>query len=430
MGGSAFSSRSNPLFTPRMSPGVYRHVLRTCQAKLRELFVAVASPIEGPAKKDHGDIDIFVALERDDISSSFGIDGACTSQQDHDPLRVAVRLLGAEHWIRERPTVVNLAIPWPKDLHEEGPSGNSPRYIQVDLHLCDSIEHLQWMLLRNAHGDLWNLLGSIIRPYGLTVDEVGLHIRIPEIEHLNKKLSRVLLSTDPFEILSFLGLKYESAQWEQSFASLEDLMEYAATCRFLWVRPEQDESATEGEVGDFNKGTKSDDRRRIKTREVCRRWYEEFIPECRAAGRFTTPRSTRDSVREEAFEQFPGTRQVYRNRLIEWRREMQRHGLWREVIKTSIPERQEGEEEVVDKRHLRSLAANALKKIVMHDDYSLGIRPAIPLRNEDGFYIEERVRQFVVDNWRQIGEAAWEASQKKHAEKLAEQGAKHKSKEA
>ncbi|KAI1799701.1 hypothetical protein F4811DRAFT_542478 [Daldinia bambusicola] len=441
MGGSAFSSGSDPLFTPRMSPQVYHHVLSTCHAKLRELFTVVASPIEGPAKKDYGDIDILVAWGKDVVLPSSGTNGIPSSELGHYPLELSSCLLGAKRVIKEQANAAHLAIPWPEELRMEGPSGDGPRYIQVDLRVCDSIEHLNWMLFKHAHGDLWNVLGSTIRPYSLTVDEVGLYIRIPEIEYFNKKQAKVLLTTDPFEILSFLGLKYESAQWEQPFDSPEELMEYAATCRFLWVRPEPDgntntntnnDSATEAEAGDFDKSKmKSNDRRRAKSRELFRRWYEEFIPACRTAGRFATPRATRDSVREEAFETFPGTRQAYRNRLLEWCKERQRHGLWREVIKASIPQRQEGDEEdeEVDKRHLRSLAANALKKIVMNDDYSLGIRPPMPLRNADGFYIEERVEQFVLDNWRQIGQAAWEVNQKKYAEKLAEQTAQSKSRD-
>ncbi|KAI1655281.1 hypothetical protein F4813DRAFT_186628 [Daldinia decipiens] len=427
MGGSAFSSGSNPLFTPRMSPKVYQHVLSTCHAKLRELFFVVATPIEGPEKKDHGDIDIFVAVEKNISFPSSGPDSTSLPPSTRDSLKAAYFLLGAEHSIGEQPNAVNLAIPWPNDLPYEGTKGDEPRYIQVDLHLCNSVEHLQWMLVKYAHGDLWNILGSTIRPYGLTADEVGLYIRIPEIENLNKRQSKVLLSSDPIEILSFLGLKYDSTQWEQPFASMEDLMEYAATCRLFWVRPKQDGSATEADGGDFDRSKmKANDRRRMKGRATFRKWYDEFIPACRKAGRFTTPISTRDTVREDAFAQFPGTRQVYKNRLLEWRKEQQRQTLWQRVIKASIPEWQEGEEEH-NRRHLRSLAASSLKKIVMQDDYSLGIHPPLPLRDPDGFYKEDLVREFVVDNWRRIGEAAWEESQKKYAERLAEKGAKHTS---
>ncbi|KAI0850561.1 hypothetical protein F5Y00DRAFT_232665 [Daldinia vernicosa] len=424
MGGSAFSSGSNPLSTPRMPPGVYRHVLSTCHAKLRELFFVVASPIEGPAKEDHGDIDLLVALEKHATFPSSRACGTSLSPPTYDPLDAAASLLGAERSIREQPKAITLAIPWPNDLAQEGTSCDGPRYIQIDLHLCNSVEHLQWMLFKWAHSDFWNILGSTIRPYGLTGDEIGLHIRIPEIESLNKKQSKVFLTSEPIEILSFLGLKYDSAQWERPFASKEEFMEYVATCRLFWVRPEQDDSATKADGGDHDKNKlKSNERRRMPGRAAYRGWYDEFIPACRKAGRFTTPIATRDTVREDAFEQFPGTREVYRNRLLEWRKEQQRQTLWRGVIKASIPEWQEGEEEN-NKRHLRSLAASSLKKIIMQDDYSLGIRPPSPLRDHDGFYNEDLVRKFVVDNWRRVGEAAWEESQRKNTERLAEQGAK------
>ncbi|KAI8963303.1 hypothetical protein F5Y11DRAFT_319893 [Daldinia sp. FL1419] len=415
MGGSAFSSGNNPLSTPRMSPTVYRHVLRTCHAKLRELFVLVATPIEGPAKEDHGDIDIFVALERSIVFPS--------SQVKSNIFASPAQLLGAERSISEQPSLVNLAIPWPDELLQERPGGDEPLYIQVDLHLCNSLEHIQWMLLRYSHGDLWNLLGSTIRPYGLTIDEVGLYIRIPEIEQLNKKQSKILLSKDPIEILRFLGLEHDGTQWEEPFATVEELMEYAATCRLFWVRPQRDDDAVAGDGGDFDKDNMtSNDRRRMKMRPLFQKWYDEFIPACRQAGRFTTPKSTRDSVRKDAFEWFPGTRQVYKNRIIEWRKERQKQSLWRGVIKASIPEHQEGEE--LDKRHLRSLAANSLKKIIMQEDYSLGIIPPCPLRDHNGFFNEERVRQFVIKNWKEVGEATWGESRKKSTEKLAEQTAK------
>lgn len=55
MGGLAFASGPDPVFTPRMSPNVYRAVRDRCQERLREVFVIVATPIEGPAKTSFGD---------------------------------------------------------------------------------------------------------------------------------------------------------------------------------------------------------------------------------------------------------------------------------------------------------------------------------------------------------------------------------------
>ncbi|KAI1136917.1 hypothetical protein F5Y05DRAFT_389461 [Hypoxylon sp. FL0543] len=436
MGGLAFSSGDKPLHTPRMSPIVYQHALNECHAKLQELFVVVATPIPGPGKKDHGDIDIFLAWDKSSVFPSPLVHNllASLSPTAHDPLEASAHLLNAERYIREQPKVIITAIPWHQGLplQQEAKSESAkeledigiPRYIQVDLHQYDSLEQLQWMLFKHAHGDLWNLLRSTIRPYGLTIDDTGLHLRIPEIENLNKNQAKVLLSTEPTDILDFLGLKYDGAQWEEPFATVEDLFEYAATCRLFWVRPENEEDSAAVQGGEIAKTKlKSNDRRRMNFRPVFRKWVDEFLPARRAAAHSIKPTATRDSVREEAFEFFPGTRQAYEARLMEWRKERQRQTLWKEVIKASIPKALEGEEKTLGNAHWRSNLAAALKKIIMQDDYSLGIRPQVPLREDNGLYDEERVRQFVKDSWWEVGRAAWKENQRRYAERQAEKEA-------
>ncbi|OTA57685.1 hypothetical protein K449DRAFT_355187 [Hypoxylon sp. EC38] len=404
MGGLAFSSGESPLYTPRMSRAVYEHVIKNCQAKLRELFVGIASPIQGPAKKDFGDVDKLVSS---------------LSPSAHDPLEAAVRLLGAERYVKEQANAT-IAIPWPEDLPQEvkKEDAKTPRYIQVDLHLCDSLEHLQWMLFKQAHGDLWSILGSIIRPYGLTMDEVGLYIRIPEIESLNKKQAKILLSSEPTQILKFLGLKHSGKEWEEPFASVKELFEYVATCRLFWVRPEG---------GDVDKNKlKSNDRRRMNYRPIFKKWVEEFLPACREAGRFTKQIATRDSVRKEAFKSFPGAQRAYEARLLSWRKERQQQTLWNGVIKAAIPEPLAAELKTLGNAHWRSVLAHALKKVIMQDDYHLlSGRPPAPFRDADGIYDEQRVRQFVVDNWWDVGRAAWNENQEKYARRVAEKGTKH-----
>ncbi|KAI1762962.1 hypothetical protein GGR53DRAFT_394497 [Hypoxylon sp. FL1150] len=452
MGGLAFSSGDAPLDTPRMPSPIYEYVLDLCCTKLRELFVVVATPIPGPAKKDYGDIDIFLTWERDEIFPSATSTGSESSSLPQNPLDAVSRVLNAKRSINTQPRARTIAIPWPEDLPEEIASSytehrsdaTKPRYIQVDLHHYASLDQLQWMLFKHAHGDLWNILGSTIRPFGLTVDGMGLYLRIPEIESLNRKQAKILLTEDPDEILDFLGLEQDRAQWEEPFASVDDLFEYAATCRLFRVRPppgaDEENGTTEttkndddtpdriekpeggGEVGMAR--LKSNDRRRMNQRPVFRRWVDEFVPSCRDAGsRFAArPPATRDSVRTEAFARFPGARQAYEERLAGWRRERQRQTLWRDVIKASVPE----SGNPVD-RHWRSNAAGALKKIVLLDDYGLGVRPDASLRDGgSGLYDEERVRRFVVENWEEVGRRAWKENQARFAEKMAvKQGAEH-----
>ncbi|KAI1214168.1 uncharacterized protein F4807DRAFT_406989 [Annulohypoxylon truncatum] len=427
MGGQAFSSGDNPLYTPRMPPNVYQYMLKQCHAKLQELFILVATPIPGPAKPDFGDIDIFLAWERTSIfpSHANGISKRA-SPSKHDALTSSANLLRAERHFQEQSALMITAIPWPDDLPRETIRDNEdinynakPRYIQVDLHLCDSLEHLQWMLFKHAHGDLWNIIGSTIRPYGLTVDDVGLHVRIPEIENLDRKKARVLLSTDPTDILSFLGLRSDGTQWEEPFASDEDLFEYATTCRLFWVRPDPEDKQAPTESGEVDKNKlKANDRRRMNSRPVFRKWINEFLPACRVAGLFAVQNATRDSVRAEAFEYFPGTQHTYETQLREWNLERQRQTLWRNVIKASTPKLPDGKEETPADKCWHGQVANAFKKIIMQDNYSLGIQPSEPLQDVTGFFNEEKVKQFVVDNWEQVSEAVRKANKKQYTDHL------------
>ncbi|KAI1073965.1 hypothetical protein F5B20DRAFT_475552 [Whalleya microplaca] len=414
MGGLAFSSGENPLYTPRMPTAVYDQVRDECHAKLRELFVVVATPIPGPAKEDHGDIDIFMTWERRVLFPS------SSQQQDlpQDPLDAAAQLLNAQRTKKEQAAVWALAIPWPENMlppSEEGTNAKQP-FIQVDVHLSPSLEDLQWMLFKHAHGDLWNLLGSTIRPFGLTVDGVGLYVRIPEIEAHHRKQARVLLTTDAHEVLNFLGLSAAEGRWEEPFRSTQEVFEYATTCRLFWVRPESDSEVdgVGGDVGGEEGGAagamggtfepqtlKSNDRRRMKYRPLYRAWVDEFLPSCRASGRFATSLDspTRDSVREEALTRFSGARVEYKTRLLEWRKLRQKEMLWKDVIKEALPETLEP--------WWRSCCAAALKKIIMQDDKSFGFTPSEPLRDADGMYVESRVRSFVERSWKQIGDEAW-----------------------
>ncbi|KAI1410883.1 hypothetical protein F5Y13DRAFT_167033 [Hypoxylon sp. FL1857] len=431
MGGNAFATGDKPLYTPRMPPTVYRHVLKDCHAKLQELFDTVKSPVPGPAKEDYGDVDIYLTWDKDSPIAQNLL--SSLSPSTRNPLEAAAHMLNAERYLREQPNAIITAIPWPEDLpqeaKDEGPKQNgnvkAPRYIQVDLHLFDSVKQCEWMIFKHAHGDLWNLLGRTIRPFGLTINDNGLNIRIPEIETLDKKKSKILLSTDPAQVLNFLGLKNGAGQWDGPFASEKDLFEYAATCRLFWVRPEQDENSAVSDGGEIDKRKfKANDRRRMHHRPVFRRWVDEFLPACRKAGRFATQTATRDSIRKEAFETFPGTQKAYEARVTEWRKERQQQTLWNGVIKKAIPKPAEGEEKRLGNPHWRSSTAGALKKIIMKEDYSLGIRPPEALRDVDGMYDEDRVREFVEDYWLKVGNAAWKENQRRYAEYQAEKTAK------
>ncbi len=80
-------------------------------------------------------------------------------------------------------------------------------------------------------GDLWNILGTTIRPFGLTVNDKGMYLRIPEIELLDRKKSMIYLTDSPSQILQFLGLDEE--KWWAEFGTRREMFELAAGCRMF-----------------------------------------------------------------------------------------------------------------------------------------------------------------------------------------------------
>ncbi|KAL2020164.1 hypothetical protein VTK56DRAFT_8688 [Thermocarpiscus australiensis] len=433
MGGSAFSSLPNPPYTPRMPPAVYRRVRSACHAALRELFICVATPIEGPGKKDHGDVDILVALERRFMFPQTPDDQNQTSP--HDLMADIQRLVQAEYAI-VHPTGMsaNLAIRWPPGLEDQvstedevrgvgevaGEDGDSrDKYIQVDVRICQNVDQLCWSLFKHAHGDIWSLLGSTIRPYGLTVDEEALWLRIPEIEQFDRKRAKVCLSQDPVEILHFLGLKIEGF-WEEPFESVEALFNYVTTCRLFLVQevPEggEDGGDVAGVIGgdEGRKRLKANDRRRMKSRPIYRRWINEFIPSLRAKGEFTRKRAgasveqIRAAVRDEAFAYF-FVELEYKTRLRDWRLQKDTENM-KSLIKDLIPNALNPQ--------FRACLISAMRKIVMEDDQSFGIAPSTPIRDLDGLYDTEVACRFVRDGWRQVGEIAWARQEQKAKEAM------------
>ncbi|KDN70827.1 hypothetical protein CSUB01_08900 [Colletotrichum sublineola] len=271
MGGCAFADHA--LDTPRMPPEIYEHVKAKCTAVLRELYICVASPIEGPEKEDFGDIDILVTWEKatlqgrsktkprsaaaderpsvDNLESEnkgdVGTDdeegqerSPCHSTMPREEARKAIgHALGAEYTISSK-LGAHYAIPWPATDCQVETNKDSKRHIQVDITICDSLQQMQWNLFKHAHSDLWSILGSIIKPHMLTVDGHALFVRNPDIESFDKYKSkaRILLTRDPAEILLFLGL--DVARYSEPFATRQEMYEYAASCRLFRLRPDAD----------------------------------------------------------------------------------------------------------------------------------------------------------------------------------------------
>ena len=87
------------------------------------------------------------------------------------------------------------------------------------------------------------------RRFGLTVNDRGLYLRIPDIELLDRKKSLVFLTEKPSEVLEFIGLEEE--RWWRPFLDQAEMFNYAAGCRLFWVREKDEEEAEHDVVGEI-----------------------------------------------------------------------------------------------------------------------------------------------------------------------------------
>ncbi|KAG5978533.1 hypothetical protein E4U55_006083 [Claviceps digitariae] len=434
MGGSAFASRGKSLYTPRMPKAVYEHVKAQCHNILREKYICVASPIDGPAKTDFGDVDILVAWPKDDSH----VNG------QHHQIQAIARLLGAIDFISNGSHCAsNLAIPWPEELNasttDDGGDGGdggaqepkekrtttTKKHIQVDVRVCQTLQDLEWMLLKHAHGDIWNMIGSTIRSYGLTIDDKALWIRIPEVEEFNKRKSKIFLTSEPSEVLRFLGLPIDNA-WDQPFASLRDMYEYVAQCPMFSVYPKDGsgdhethatrDSAKDTAISSDAQALKSNDRRRMSKRPAYRKWVDDFIPECRQQGRFLLKRTSREQVTNAAFSWFH-IEPEYNMRRKEALVERQRDLIFRDLIKGTIPQPNPSDAEAI---LFRGCQIKALKRIILEGDTTTyGVKPHSSFQDKDGFFDLRRAAHFIAAHKDEVGEAAMVLHHQRCGEVLA-----------
>ncbi|TLD20368.1 hypothetical protein PspLS_08590 [Pyricularia sp. CBS 133598] len=485
MGGSAFTQAPYLLRTPRMPPEVYRHMVTHCHTALSGLFRTVTAPVEAPAKDSFGDVDFLVA---EPIGAD--VDGSLSISEPEEGKKPKIagppviwtkieHALGAVRLkYNGKDATANFALPWPQEYAglesrvldknlasdqqvngdhgtpkhagkdnladaditkvKEQPTNDNQgtaAYVQVDIQICSTVKQLLWAAFKHAHGDMWQLLGTIIRPLGLKADETALYLITPEIEPINKKRAMVFLSDDPGQVCDFLGLPHADGQWEEPFASVDDMFTYASQCRFFWLWP-QAPAGADHENADAAPDALSpartqtaNDRRRIKTRPAYRAWVDDFIPRLRAQGRHAPPANLaspprdalRDRVRDECFAFFPASRALHAAQLAAWTAERQELAVRSELIKTVASEEAVAAHPGYDPVHgsSRSVVLAALKKIVVEGDASYGgIVPASPLRNPDGTWRMDEAAAWLRGNWAAVAEVAWAMHRAKCADNM------------
>ncbi|RDA92078.1 hypothetical protein CP533_3573 [Ophiocordyceps camponoti-saundersi (nom. inval.)] len=380
MGGSAFSSGTDPLYTPRMPFPVYDKMRKHCTSLLSDLFRTVASPTDGPGKSDYGDVDMLVS----------GPLAPETTLQD------VAKALHARRSIFYGSRSANFALEWPAEFasvaeeegkredednreQEEEEKQEQRRYVQVDVCVCLGDDALSWLLFKHAHGDLGSILGAIVRPYGLSLTEHGLYIRIPEMEASRPRQACVFVTRDADTALQILGLPAERF-WSGPFDDVDDMYEFAALCPMFSVGVDDDDDDDDGGQDNLRPQV----RRRMRSRPVFRRWKIDFRSRCRQKGLFLHARTSREAMTKTVMETFPSVQTAFKTRLFSFLREQQELTIRNEVIPSVVSASAAKQKQAKPQVAVayRACLSKALARLVLEGDESFGVDVRRP---DDGF---------------------------------------------
>jgi hypothetical protein len=218
MGGHAFKN----LQCPRMPPSVYSDIKSTAAAALQTIFTHVTVPREVLGKSDYGDADFLV-------SAPFGRadEFDLTTFPFQEAVDAVKKALNTPHGRQGilTPTCLYFAVPMPSafSLDDDDESDDEQKYwVQVDAKICFNPKIFSWMEFELNHATQSSILGSMVKPLGLTINQQGLHLRVEEIESTNRDASMVFLSIDPWTVARALGLSRKRV--DGGFKSAEESM--------------------------------------------------------------------------------------------------------------------------------------------------------------------------------------------------------------
>lgn len=277
MGGHAFEQAvsrdgtGSRLSTPRMSPTDY-HQLKSIYLERLKAYLPddqIETLLEAPEKADYGDMDFIIASDEKvdllQLAQSIGARAIIiTGNEKVQRCTLAVlkdgrksTALVAEYKVAKSP---------PADT---GPvEGNLS---QVDIEILPS-EIFRWHMFYASYSDLAGLLGKIARPWGFTITDKGLFLRLQELdESKDMPWLRIAdaegylhMDSDPDKVMRFFALDHE--RYYKGFTTLQDFYRWLADCRFV-----------SAEVVNFKRDN-SNERQKERKRTVYTRFFDEYLP--------------------------------------------------------------------------------------------------------------------------------------------------------
>jgi len=204
MGGHVFRN----LHCPCIPPDVYARVKNVTTLALRTVFSHVTVPHEVPGKVDYGDIDFLVSAPFGDSTEHI-----LTTFPFQIVIDTIKQALNTTHGRRGflTPDCMYSAITLPPTLSsvcidEQDSEEEKETWVQIDVKICFKPEMFSWMTFELNFASQSSILGSMIKPLGLTLDPEGLHIRAEDMEATDWPGSRVFVTKDPWLVCRVLGL--------------------------------------------------------------------------------------------------------------------------------------------------------------------------------------------------------------------------------
>jgi hypothetical protein len=191
MGGHAFRD----LYCPRISANTYAKVKLHTTAALRTIFSHVVVPTKLPEKDDYGDIDFLVSSPLHSPTN--------TTIDDFDWSGTVYAIKSALNTTHGRRGFLNPGCMY---FAIRAPEHNADFWVQVDVKVCFKPDMFEWETFELNYASNSKMLGSMVKPLGLTIDPEGLHIRVEEMEETNFPGSMVWVSKDPRDVLRVTSL--------------------------------------------------------------------------------------------------------------------------------------------------------------------------------------------------------------------------------
>jgi hypothetical protein len=183
------------LHCPRIPPSIYAKVKLQTTAALRTIFAYVVVPTDIPAKEDFGDIDFFVSsalhFPHSNNAKNSDWEGCVSSikpalSTSHG--RRGFKNPGCMYFDINLNPIVVFSIGC------------------TDGEVCFKPDMFEWETFELNYASNSKMIGSMVKPLGLTIDPEGLHVRVDEIEVTNFVGSIVWVSKDPRDMLRITGL--------------------------------------------------------------------------------------------------------------------------------------------------------------------------------------------------------------------------------